>query len=171
MTSSDEQQYSFGILTLSDKGSQGKREDTSGEYLRERLTTEGFQEAAYLIIGDQEELIAKTLTKWVDHKKIDLIITTGGTGVSPRDLTPEATASIIDRELPGFCEAMRAASLQITPNAMISRGISGTRKMSLIINLPGSKKAAMENLETVVPALRHAIYKIKGGSKDCATEC
>ena len=161
--------YTGGILTISDKGSRGEREDTSGPQLQAILSEQGFSVVAYKIVPDEIAIIRETIRAWADEEKIDLILSTGGTGVSPSDLTPEATRPILDREIPGIGEAMRQASLQKTPNAILSRGIAGIRKNSLIINLPGSKKAAQENLEAVLPALAHAIYKIKGGSKDCGS--
>lgn len=161
--------YTGGILTISDKGSRGEREDTSGPQLREMLNEQGYSVVAYAVVPDEVAIIEETLRTWADELKIDLILSTGGTGVSPSDLTPEATRAVLDREIPGIGEAMRLASLQKTPNAILSRGIAGIRKQSLIINLPGSKKAAKENLEAVLPALQHAIYKIKGGTKDCGS--
>lgn len=161
--------YTGGILTISDKGSRGEREDTSGPQLREILNEQGYSVVAYAVVPDEVAIIEETLRAWADELKIDLILSTGGTGVSPSDLTPEATRAVLDREIPGIGEAMRLASLQKTPNAILSRGIAGIRKQSLIINLPGSKKAARENLEAVLPALQHAIYKIKGGTKDCGS--
>ena len=161
--------YTGGILTISDKGSRGEREDTSGPQLREMLNEQGYSVVAYAVVPDEVAIIEETLRDWADELKIDLILSTGGTGVSPSDLTPEATRAVLDREIPGIGEAMRLASLQKTPNAILSRGIAGIRKQSLIINLPGSKKAARENLEAVLPALQHAIYKIKGGTKDCGS--
>jgi molybdenum cofactor synthesis domain-containing protein len=161
------QPYTCGILTVSDKGSRGERQDTSGEQLQGQLSGAGFRQTAYQIVPDDQEIISSTLRQWVDQQKIDLIITTGGTGVSPTDLTPEATAAVLDKTIPGISEAMRQASLLITPRAILSRGIAGIRGKSLIINLPGSKKAAKENLETVLSALDHAVYKIKGGLDDC----
>ncbi len=161
--------YTGGILTISDKGSRGEREDTSGPQLQAMLIEQGFSVVAYTIVPDEIAQIQETLRAWADEKKIDLILSTGGTGVSPSDQTPEATRAILDREIPGIGEAMRAASLQKTPNAILSRGIAGIRKQSLIINLPGSKKAAQENLAAVLPALQHAIYKIQGGAKDCGS--
>jgi molybdenum cofactor synthesis domain-containing protein len=161
--------YTGGILTISDKGSRGEREDTSGPQLREMLNEQGYSVVAYTVVPDEVAIIEQTLRAWADELKIDLILSTGGTGVSPSDLTPEATRAVLDREIPGIGEAMRLASLQKTPNAILSRGIAGIRKQSLIINLPGSKKAAKENLEAVFPALQHAIYKIKGGTKDCGS--
>lgn len=159
--------YTCGVLTLSDKGARGEREDTSGVMLRELLRVEGFEPAAYEIIADRRELIVRTLVVWVDEKGIDLIITTGGTGVSPTDVTPEATLEVIDRPVPGIAEAMRQASLEKTVNAMLSRGVAGIRGQSLIINLPGSRKAARENIAVVLPVLQHALYKLQGGTADC----
>lgn len=160
-------QRSCGILTLSDKGSRGERQDTSGPLLRELLNAQGFVVTAYEILPDQEELIAAKLTAWADELRIDLIVTTGGTGVSPSDRTPEATRRVLEREIPGLGEAMRAASLRKTPQAVWSRGIAGLRGQTLIINLPGSAKAAKENLEAVLPALAHGIEKIQGSTADC----
>lgn len=160
--------YSFGVLTLSDKGARGEREDTSGPLLQTMLAGAGFQPAAYQVIADQQKRIETTLKKWVDERKLDLIVTTGGTGVSPSDQTPEATRNVIDREVPGLAEAMRQASLEKTVHAVWSRGIAGIRKQCLIINLPGSEKAARENLGTILPALEHGLYKLQGGSADCA---
>ncbi len=162
-------QYTCGVLTLSDKGSRGEREDTSGPLLQEILSGWGFLITAYKIIPDQQDLIESTLKLWVDEKQLDLIVTTGGTGVSPTDRTPEATRRVIDREIPGIGEAMRQASLLKTKNAIWSRGIAGIRQQSLIINLPGSKKAASENIEVVLPALVHGIYKLQGGMADCGS--
>jgi molybdenum cofactor synthesis domain-containing protein len=160
--------FTCAVLTISDKGSRGERLDTSGPQLQRQLAEAGFQVVDYAIVPDQPELIRETLIKWADEDRIDLVITSGGTGVSPTDRTPETTRALLDLEIPGIGEAMRMASLAKTPNAMLSRGIGGIRKESLIINLPGSEKGARENLEVVLPALHHAIYKIKGGTKDCA---
>lgn len=159
--------YRCGVLTLSDKGSRGEREDTSGPLLQEMLRGEGFIIALTRIIPDQQPLIEQTLIQWVDVEGLDLIVTTGGTGVSPSDRTPEATRAVIDREIPGLAEAMRMASLQKTIQAVWSRGMAGIRGNCLILNLPGSKKAAGENLAAVLPALAHGLYKLKGGGADC----
>lgn len=159
--------YTFGVLTLSDKGARGEREDTSGRMLCELLRDEGYIPAKYEVIPDQLEQIVKRLESWADEDAVDLILTTGGTGVAPTDVTPEATLKVIEKQVPGIAEAMRAASLQITANAVLSRGVSGIRGKTLIVNLPGSKKAARENIEVVLPALQHALYKLKGGSADC----
>lgn len=159
--------YRCGVLTLSDKGALGLRQDESGALLREVLAGEGFRVAAYEVVADEEELIREKLINWADRLGLDLIVTTGGTGVSPRDRTPEATLAVIDREVPGISEAMREESRKITPRAMLSRGRSGLRGKTLIINLPGSRKAAGENIHTVLPCLAHAIDKIRGGTDDC----
>lgn len=159
--------YRCGVLTLSDKGARGEREDTSGPLIQEMLQGEGYEIAAYQIIPDQQGLIEQTLTDWVDKRQLDLIVTTGGTGVSPRDRTPEATKAVIELEVPGLSEAMRQASLHKTIQAVWSRGIAGIRKGCLILNLPGSRKAAQENLATVLPALAHGLDKLKGSDADC----
>jgi molybdenum cofactor synthesis domain-containing protein len=160
--------FSCAVLTMSDKGSRGEREDESGPMLQDLLRQEGYQLRAYRIVPDQIEAIAATLMEWVDQDGIDLILTTGGTGVSPTDLTPEAMRKVIEKEIPGMAEAMRAASLLKTPHAVLSRSMAGIRGTSLIINLPGSKRAAMENIAVLLPALPHALDKIKGSTSDCA---
>jgi len=160
--------FSCAVLTMSDKGSRGEREDESGPMLQEMLRDEGYQLRAYKIVPDQIEVIAATLIEWVDQDKIDLILTTGGTGVSLTDLTPVAMRKVIEKEIPGMAEAMRAASLLKTPHAVLSRSMAGIRGTSLIINLPGSKRAAMENIVVLLPALPHALDKIKGSTSDCA---
>jgi molybdenum cofactor synthesis domain-containing protein len=152
---------------MSDKGARGEREDTSGAYLKETLSAEGYVAAGYLIIPDQLDIIVKTLVDLVDSKGIDLIVTTGGTGVSPTDVTPEAMDKVFEKDIPGMAEAMRSASLAKTSRAMLSRGRVGIRKTSLIINLPGSLKASRENLDVVLPVLGHALEKIKGETSDC----
>ena len=157
------------ILTLSDKGSRGERVDTSGPALSSFLTERGVEPTQTEIIPDESELIAAKLTAWADSGEIDLILTTGGTGVSPRDVTPDATRGVVERVIPGFGEVMRARSLQKTPHAMISRAIAGIRGKCLIINLPGSPKGAVENLEAVWAAVPHAVAKIQGDPDDCAS--
>lgn len=159
--------YSFAVLTMSDKGSRGEREDTSGQYLQEKLAEEGYNLQSYNVIPDNKQIIIDSLIRLVDDEKIALIVTTGGTGVSPSDITPEAMASVIEREIPGMAEAMRSASLLKTSRAMLSRGKVGIRKESLIINLPGSLKAVKENLAVVLPVIPHALEKIRGGESDC----
>jgi molybdopterin adenylyltransferase len=156
------------IITLSDKGAKGEREDESGMVIREMIRTVGAEVRHYEMLPDERPLIEASLARLADSCEIDLILTTGGTGVAPRDVTPEATREVIDRELPGMAEAMRAASLLKTPRAMISRAIAGIRKQTLIVNLPGSPKAVRENLAVILPALEHAIEKIQGDPSDCA---
>ncbi len=163
-----EKSYTCGILTVSDKGADGTREDTSGPALADMLASRNtFQVVKRAIIADEKEKIKKILGQWSDRECIDLILTTGGTGVSPRDVTPEATREILEKEIPGICEAMRRTSLDRTPHAILSRAAAGIRKSTLIINLPGSLQGARENLASILEALPHAIYKIKGGSADC----
>ncbi len=161
------EKYSFAVLTMSDKGSRGEREDTSGAYLQERLVKEGYILQSYQVIADNKQKIIDSLLDLVDNQKISLIVTTGGTGVSPSDITPEAMVQVIEKEIPGMAEAMRSASLAKTSRAMLSRGKVGIRKESLIINLPGSLKAVKENLEVVLPVIPHALEKIRGGESDC----
>lgn len=169
MTEIQRDRFSCAVLTLSDKGSRGEREDTSGASLQELLREEGYRLVDYAVIADRIETITSTLIEWVDSKKIDLIVTTGGTGVAPTDVTPEAMQKVLDKEIPGMAEAMRAASLQITPHAVLSRAMAGIRGRSLIINLPGSRKAAQENIAVLLPALPHALDKIQGGKSDCGS--
>jgi len=159
---------SCAVITMSDKGAAGLREDTSGEALQQLLKEEGYNLREYIIIKDDEQTIVDTLIQMVDEKCIDLIVTTGGTGVSPRDVTPEAMIRVIEKDLPGMAEAMRASSFTKTPHAVISRAKCGIRRQSLIVNLPGSKKASLENIEVILPALPHAIEKLKGDPGDCA---
>jgi molybdopterin adenylyltransferase len=155
------------ILTISDKGSRGERIDQSGPALSRWLSERGVAIAAETMVADEQPPIAATLQKWSDSAVADLILTTGGTGVSPRDVTPEATAQILQRIIPGFSEAMRAASLAKTPFAVLSRALCGVRHRSLILNLPGNPVAAVENLEAVWPAVPHAIRKLQGDPEDC----
>ncbi len=160
--------YRVGILTVSDRGARGEREDRSGPALAEALGfLPGAQVVARAIVPDERPEIEAALGRWV-AEGLDLILTTGGTGMSPRDVTPEATRAVIDREAPGFAEAMRAASLAITPHAMLSRAVSGLAGCTLIVNLPGSPKAARENLMTILPALRHGLDKLRGDPAECA---
>jgi molybdopterin adenylyltransferase len=160
---------SVGILTISDKGSQGLRNDESGAILVRIIDEKGYSVFKKEIVPDDRRQIADKLSSWVDKDGLSLIVTSGGTGLSPTDVTPQAMQDIIDYEVPGMAEAMRAASLKKTPHAMISRAIVGVRKTTLIINLPGSPRGAGENLSVVLPALDHALSKLAGDTSDCAT--
>jgi molybdopterin adenylyltransferase len=160
--------FTVGILTVSDKGWSGERRDISGEVIRETLSALDVRVVSYAIVPDEKRLIAERLVEWADKDGIDVIITTGGTGLSPRDVTPEATLSVVDRLVPGFAEAMRAESLRKTPMAMLSRAVAGTRKGCLIINLPGSPKAVRECLEPILQVLPHAVETLKGQAGECA---
>lgn len=157
-----------GILTLSDKGARGEREDLSGPALTEWLKPHGVETAVYEMIPDDEAMISAKLVEWADSGELDIILTTGGTGVSPRDVTPEATMKVLDKMIPGLGELMRFRSLAKTPSAAISRAVAGIRGRTLIINLPGSPKGAVENLEAVWGAVPHAVAKIQGDPSDCA---
>lgn len=159
--------FRVGVLTLSDKGSQGQRVDESGPVVEDLLAPVG-EVVHVAILPDDLASIASLLIAWTDQESLDLIVTTGGTGLSPRDVTPQATMQAIDYEIPGMAEAMRMQSLQKTPHAMVSRAVVGVRKQTMIINLPGSPKAARENLETLLPALPHALAKLGGDPSDCA---
>lgn len=164
----DASRFTCAVLTMSDKGARGERIDESGAMLWELLRQQGYQLTQYAMIPDRQEDIIQTLRQWVDRDGISLILTTGGTGVSPTDVTPEAMRQVLEKEIPGMAEAMRAASLLKTPHAVLSRAMAGIRGKSLIINLPGSTRAARENIEVLLPALPHALDKIQGGTSDCA---
>lgn len=147
----------FAILTVSDRSSRGERPDASGPILAELVLAQGWQLVQQMIIPDEVDRIINILQTWSDSGEVDVILATGGTGFAPRDVTPEATRAVVERLTPGLDEAMRSASLRVTPHAMLSRAISGIRKRTLIITLPGSPKGASENFQVVLPALEHAV--------------
>lgn len=151
----------LGILTSSDLGSRGQREDTSGPRIRELLTPLGFAVVRYEIVPDERAILEDRLRRWSDDDKLDMIVTTGGTGLTDRDVMPEATRAVIQREVPGIAEAMRMQSLKSTPMAMISRAVAGTRGRTLIINLPGSPRGVQECLEVLLPVIPHALDMLK----------
>lgn len=151
----------IGILTISDRSWRGERADASGPALQSLILAQGWQVVRTDIVADELQMIRDCLVAWADSDEFDVILTTGGTGFSPRDVTPEATQQVIERAAPGIAEAMRAASLKVTPHAMLSRALAGIRKRTLIINLPGSPKAAMENLQVVLPVLNHAVQLLR----------
>jgi molybdopterin adenylyltransferase len=157
-----------GILTISDKGARGRREDESGKTVLRILVGHGFEVVNRDIVPDERQKIVDILVRWTDVDRLSLIVTSGGTGLSPTDVTPQAMEQVIDYQVPGMAEAMRAESLKKTPHAMISRAMVGVRKASLIINLPGSPRGAEENLSVVLPALDHALSKLAGDPTDCA---
>jgi molybdenum cofactor synthesis domain-containing protein len=159
----------FGILTLSDRSSRGEREDSSGPALARLIQAEGWSVVKQSLLPDDESAIRQILIEWTDGNEVDVILTTGGTGFAPRDVTPEATRAVIEREAPGLAEAMRAASLKITPHAMLSRVVAGIRGKTLIINLPGSPKGATENLQVVIPVLSHAVQLLRDDPKSEST--
>jgi len=161
--------YTAAVITVSDKGYIGQREDTSGPNLCRILKEKGYELVHTSIVPDDNEMIKAELIKCCDELKINLILTTGGTGFSPRDITPEATMAVVERPTPGIPEAMRAESMRITPKGCLSRSAAGIRKQSLIINLPGSKKASEENILAVIGALDHGLEMLLSeGSADCA---
>lgn len=160
--------FSFAVITMSDSGAQGLREDTSGAALQKLFIDRGYRLCCYAVVPDEVGAIVAAVNGAIESDGADLVLTTGGTGVSPTDVTPEAMDQVIEKDIPGMAEAMRAASLVITPKAVISRGRAGIRGKSLVINLPGSKKGALENIHVLLPALDHALEKIQGSTKDCA---
>jgi molybdenum cofactor synthesis domain-containing protein len=151
----------FGILTVSDRSSRGERDDESGPSLAQRIEQHGWKVNRYQVVPDEPQVISEMLEKWADSGEFDVILTTGGTGFSPRDVTPEATQAVIQRSAPGLAEAMRIESLKITPHAMLSRGIAGIRSRTLIVNLPGSPKAALENFDVFKPVVSHAVSLLR----------
>lgn len=163
-------EYTAAVVTISDKGSRGEREDTSGPALAKLLEEQGYIVVDRRIIPDDYQQIRETLIHYADDLDICLALTTGGTGFSPRDITPEATLSVVERQAPGIPEAMRSASLQITPRACLSRETAGIRGRTLIVNLPGSRKASIENISAVLPSLRHGIDILRGNDSNCGEE-
>ena len=163
--------YTVGIITLSDKGSKGLREDKSGPAIREILEADGrFDVLEQFLFSDDRENLERELVRLCDEERLNLILTTGGTGLSPRDNAPEATLAVADRQVPGIGEYMRARSFEITPKAMLSRGVSVMRGSSLIINLPGSTKAVRENLGFIMPALGHGLDIMLGRDGECGSD-
>ena len=160
--------FKAAIITASDKGAQGQREDISGQVIREILEANGYEIVHQVILPDDRAILASEMKQLCDEAKADLILTTGGTGFSPRDWTPEATLDVVERLVPGIPEAMRYASLQITKRAMLSRAVAGIRKQTMIINLPGSPKAVRENLEYVITELAHGLEILRGEAGECA---
>lgn len=160
--------FTAAVLTISTKGASGERIDTAGPALAEMLTRAGFQVLETKILSDDRTAITAALVDLADQAGIDLVLTAGGTGLSPSDVTPQATRDAAHLDVPGLAEAMRAAGLKYTPHAALSRGLAVTRGQTLIINLPGSEKGATQSLETILPALPHALEKLKGDPSDCA---
>jgi molybdopterin adenylyltransferase len=154
--------YNAGVLTVSDKGSRQERADASGDLIVSELREAGITVARYEVVPDEVTLISSTLENWADSGAVDLIVTNGGTGISPRDVTPEATMAIIEKELPGITEAMRADGYTKTPTAILSRAVAGVRRKCLIVNLPGNPRAVQEYLKILLPIVPHAIETIHG---------
>lgn len=159
--------FTVGIITVSDKGSKGERVDLSGPEIKKIIEPKGGIVKKYIIVPDEKEQIIDTLLNMCDQLKLDLVLTTGGTGFSKRDVTPEATLKVIEKLVPGIPEAMRYESLKVTPKAMLSRSVAGIRRDSLIINLPGSPKGVRENLNAILPGLVHGIEILKGEASEC----
>jgi len=151
----------FGILTVSDRSSRGERPDLGGPALADFVRARGWSASLLDVVADDRAQIASTLTSWCARGDLDVILTTGGTGFAPRDVTPEATRDVIEREAPGLAEAIRAASLKVTPHAMLSRAVAGLHGRTLILNLPGSPKGAVESLQTVADVLEHAVQLLR----------
>lgn len=161
--------YKTGILIMSDKGSRGEREDKSGKQL-EIMLGEGFSVDYYDMIPDDKDIIIERLKLLSDEMGLDLVLTSGGTGFAPRDVTPEATMEVIEKPVPGMSEAIRAIGMQKTPKAMLSRGVAGIRGKTLIINMPGSVKGVRESLEAILPVLPHGLDTLRGDSSECGQE-
>ena len=164
----EDRPFTAAWITMSDKGAQGLREDESGPLIGRMLTEDGYEVVEEVLIPDESEIIQKELIRLADGRQVDVVFTTGGTGFSPRDVTPEATQAVCDRMAPGIAEAIRAYSMTKTPRAMLSRAVSGIRGKTLIINLPGSPKAVRESLEFILPSLRHGLEILLGRTSDCA---
>ena len=162
--------YTAAVVTVSDRSFQGLREDLGGPAVAARLAQAGFAVVARALVPDEQALIEQTLCELADRQAVALIVTTGGTGFSPRDVTPEATLAVCQRRADGIPEAMRAASMAITPRAMLSRAAAGIRGQTLIVNLPGSPKGAVENLAAVVDTLAHGLAMLRGAQADCAAK-
>lgn len=160
--------YTAAIITLSDKGAKGEREDVSGQVIADMLAEAGYEVVKRLLLSDDRRSLTDALVAICDGHEADLILTTGGTGFSRRDNTPEATMDAVERPVPGIAEAMRLNSLKFTPRGMLSRAVSGIRKSTLIINLPGSPKAVRENLEYILPTLAHGLAILAGDASECA---
>lgn len=160
--------YTVGIITSSDKGYAGEREDKSGSLVKEIVEANGFEVVKYIVLPDDQTMLEQEFKYMCDELNVNLILSTGGTGFSKRDITPEATKAVIEREAPGICEAIRYYSLQITKRAMLSRAVSGLRKDTLIVNLPGSPKACQEALDFVLDDIKHGIDILLGEAKECA---
>lgn len=150
-----------GLLTISDRSARGERPDASGPALEGAVLAQGWRVVRKAILPDDLDALRQALASWADSGEMDVLITTGGTGFSPRDVTPEATQAVIERAAPGLAEAMRQASLKVTPHAMLSRAAAGIRRRTLIVNLPGSPRAAVENLQTILPVLPHAVQLLR----------
>ena len=156
----------FGVICVSDRCSRGECEDKSGNLIQQIVLPLG-ETAAYTVVPDEIDLISRAIVKMCDSDKVDVVLTTGGTGFSPRDVTPEATLAVLEKQTPGISEAIRQKSLEITPMAMLSRAVSGIRKSTLIVNLPGSPKAVKESLEVIFPVLPHAVETLSGNTLSC----
>lgn len=162
--------YRAAVITVSDSRFSGEREDTGGPLVGRMLETAGFDACRAEIVSDDQEAIEAVLKRCADEDRFALVVTTGGTGMSPRDVTPEATLAVCEKLAPGICEAMRAESMRITPRGMLSRMVAGIRGGTLIFNLPGSPKAIQENLQVVLPVLEHAVSALAGDVQECAQE-
>lgn len=164
------QAWKTAIITLSDKGFAGQRQDTSGPLIKVMIEAAGYETVSMGILPDEQQMLEKKLISLCDEEMVDLVLTTGGTGFAKRDCTPEATLAVAEKNAPGISEAMRYASINITPRAMLSRGVSVIRGETLIINLPGSPKAVKENLEYILPTLEHGLSILKGTAAECGKE-